>query len=101
VVDQIYTAMLEAGVPAFAVPRLQRLVSTMVLGFAASEIGGRFGPAVEHQRGKLPGADLPGHAALARWLESPVDLDAEFEADLQDLVHLIELVAQDAQPTGR
>src|SRR5262245_10359539 len=34
VVDGIYQALLEAGVPPADVPRLERLVSTFVLGFA-------------------------------------------------------------------
>jgi AcrR family transcriptional regulator len=91
-VDQIYPAMLEAGVPAAAVPRLERLVSTLVPGFAASEVGGRFGPMAKQQR-QLRGADLPGHAKLAEILQSPADLDSEFEADPQDLLRLIEQVA--------
>ena len=40
--NRIYDALIEAGVPAHQVPRLERLISTMVLGFAASEAAGRF-----------------------------------------------------------
>jgi AcrR family transcriptional regulator len=73
VVDQINAVLLEAGVPAPEVPRLERLVSTVILGFAASEVGGRFrGPE-------------PGHRG--------VDWDAEFDADVEDLLRLIELAA--------
>jgi hypothetical protein len=39
------------------------------------------------------GGALPAHAALARWLEQPVDWDAEFDADLDDLQRLIETAA--------
>jgi hypothetical protein len=42
---------------------------------------------------QLPGGTLPAHAALARWLDAPVDWDAEFEADLDDLRRLVELAA--------
>jgi AcrR family transcriptional regulator len=95
-VDLLYTALLEAGVPAAQVPRLERMLSTVVIGFAASEAGGRFGPADDPRgfRGMLPDGTLPGHAQLAAALESPVDWDAEFEADIADLALLIETVAR-------
>jgi AcrR family transcriptional regulator len=40
--ESLYGALREAGVPDAEVPQVERLVSTMVLGFAASEAGGRF-----------------------------------------------------------
>jgi AcrR family transcriptional regulator len=99
-VDLLYTALLEAGVPAAEVPRLERMLSTVVIGFAASEAGGRFGPADDPRgfRGMLPDGPLPGHAQLAAALESPVDWDAEFEADIADLALLIETVARRGAP---
>jgi AcrR family transcriptional regulator len=97
VVDLVYTNLLDAGVPAPEVPRVERLVSTYMIGWVASEVGGRFGPGDLRMRRGLAGAvrakALPGHAALARWLEPPVDWDAEFEADLDDLMRLIERAA--------
>jgi AcrR family transcriptional regulator len=95
-IDGIYAALLDAGVPPREVPRLERLVSTFILGFAASEAGGRFGPGrldPRGRRGQLPEGDLPAHTELARWLEEPVDWEAEFEADLEDLRRMIEAVA--------
>jgi AcrR family transcriptional regulator len=41
--DAVYDALREAGVPEEEVARTERLVSTIVLGFAASEAAGRFG----------------------------------------------------------
>jgi AcrR family transcriptional regulator len=41
--DAVYAALRDAGVPESLVPRVERLLSTFVLGFAASEAGGRFG----------------------------------------------------------
>lgn len=38
----VYEALAELGVPADEVPRVERLMSTLVLGFAASEVSGRF-----------------------------------------------------------
>jgi hypothetical protein len=98
VVDLVYTNLLAAGVPASEVPRVERLVSTYMIGWVASEVGGRFGPGDLRLRRGLVGAirakALPGHAALARWLEPPVDWDAEFEADLDDLMRLVETAAK-------
>ncbi|GAA4607266.1 TetR/AcrR family transcriptional regulator C-terminal domain-containing protein [Actinoallomurus liliacearum] len=91
-VDVIYTALIEAGVPDRDVPRLERLISTFVIGFAASEASGRFAPGTldpRSRRGRLPEGDLPGHHRLAPWLDLPVDLTTEFEADLDDIVRLI------------
>jgi AcrR family transcriptional regulator len=59
--DEIYTALREAGLPEAQIPRAERLLSTMILGFAASEAGGRFA----------------GHRAA--------DVDADF-AYLEDLI---------------
>jgi AcrR family transcriptional regulator len=99
-VDLLYTALLEAGVPAGEVPRLERMLSTVVIGFAASEAGGRFGAADDPRgfRGMLPDGTLPGHAQLATALECPVDWDAEFQADIADLALLIETVARRGAP---
>lgn len=97
VVDEIYQALLDAGVPESDVPRLERLVSTFVIGYAASEAEGRFGPGpldLRSIRGQLPEGDLPGHARIAQWLSPPPDWDAEFDADMADLALLIEARAR-------
>ncbi|HEX5115650.1 MAG TPA: TetR/AcrR family transcriptional regulator [Pseudonocardiaceae bacterium] len=97
VVDAIYSALLEAGVPPADVPRIERLASTLILGFAVSEASGRFGTGTLNQRarrGQLPDCDLPGHHALAETLDAEVDWSAEFEADLADITTLIESYAR-------
>jgi AcrR family transcriptional regulator len=97
VVDAIYVALLDAGVPHADVPRIERLVSTVILGYAVSESSGRFSPGPLNpraRRGQLPSGELPGHHALAATLDEEVDWDAEFEADLVDLTRLIETYAQ-------
>ena len=68
--DDLISEILEtAGVPAAEVPRLERLLSTLLLGFANSEVNGRFGS------GPAGG-----------------DWDAEFAADLDDEIRLIEQI---------
>ncbi|MBX6382740.1 MAG: TetR/AcrR family transcriptional regulator C-terminal domain-containing protein [Microbispora sp.] len=92
-VDVIYTALIEAGVPDHEVPRLERMISTFVIGFAASEVSGRFtsgGPDPRGHRGSLPEGEFPAHARLKPWLRLPADLATEFEADLEDVLRLIE-----------
>jgi hypothetical protein len=94
-VDGIYQTLLDAGVPEEQVPRVERLASTIVLGYAISETGGRF--AATHpreQRAWLDGVDLPAHRRLAKQLDAHVSWDAEFEAALDDLTTLIEHVAR-------
>lgn len=52
--EAVYAALAQAGVPAELVPRVERLLSTFMIGFAASEAGGRF---AAHPRATLD-ADL-------------------------------------------
>jgi AcrR family transcriptional regulator len=95
-VDIIFLALIEAGVPEPQVPRLERMISTFVIGFAASEASGRFSPGnldPRSRRGRLPDSELPGHSTLTPWLDLPVDLTAEFEADLDDIRRLIKAAA--------
>jgi AcrR family transcriptional regulator len=95
-VDLFYTTLLDAGVPPAEVPRMERLLTTLALGYGASEVGGRFARGesyVRVRRGQLGDAPLPGHKALIRWLEAPAEWDAEFEADVDDLVRLVETTA--------
>jgi AcrR family transcriptional regulator len=101
VVDTIYQALLDAGVPDQQVARVERLVSTLVLGYAISEAGGRF--AATHPRERralLAGVDLPAHRRLATQLDADVSWDGEFEAALDDLTALIEHAARSSGDAG-
>jgi len=94
VVDVIYQALLDAGVPDREVARVERMVSTVVLGYAISEASGRFGDDdPRERRALLAGVDLPAHRKLESLLETPVSWDAEFEADLDDLTRMVEDIA--------
>jgi len=59
--DAVYLGLREAGLPAGSIARAERLVSTAILGFAASEAAGRF---AGHDQAIL-NADF---AELLRWL---------------------------------
>jgi AcrR family transcriptional regulator len=47
--DQIYQALREGRVSEADIPRVERVISTVILGFAASEAGGRFGSRSKHE----------------------------------------------------
>jgi AcrR family transcriptional regulator len=103
VVDAIYQALLDAGVPSDQVARIERMLSTFVLGYAVSEVGGRFGTATmgtREKRGQLPGLVLQAHNELPPWLDAPWSWEAEFDSDLADLVAVISTVAG-APSTGK
>ena len=93
--DMVYRAILDAGIPDTHVARVERLVSTFVLGFAASEVNGRFSKGTLNpraRRAQLAPSEIPAHYRLAEHLDQPIDWDAEFDADLQDLRILIETI---------
>jgi AcrR family transcriptional regulator len=89
--DAYYTALLEVGVRPEHVPRVERLLSTFVLGYALSEINGRF-----ISDNPLPSRvwqepeTYPAHHTLLPILRRGVDWDAEYEQDLADMVFLIQ-----------
>lgn len=98
VVDVLYAALLDAGVPDARVAALERMISTFVLGFAVSEVNGRFGEGNLGTRGRRELADpaqVPAHHRLGEVLDRPVDWDAEFE---EGLVRLLEMVERAASP---
>jgi AcrR family transcriptional regulator len=103
VVEGIFAALEDAGVPDPDIPRLERLVSTFVLGFATSEAGGRFGPGsvpTADRRRNAPPTELPLHDRLAGVLDLPVDWDAEFDSDIENLIRLVESLASPPEERG-
>lgn len=91
-VDAIYTALLELGVPAAEVPRIERLLSTFALGYATSEVNGRFSAGTRNpreRRAQFPPEEVPAHRRLGEVLDRAPDWDAEYEADLHDLLALV------------
>ncbi|MFI1988903.1 TetR/AcrR family transcriptional regulator [Actinoplanes sp. NPDC020271] len=92
-IDWLYQALLSAGVPPSEVPRLERSLGTFVIGHVLSEVSGRFSAGLldpAARRAQLPPGELPGHHALAAELDGPVDWDAEFRANLTDMIVLVE-----------
>lgn len=92
VVDALYAALLDLGVPHHQVPRVERMLSTFTLGYATSEVNGRFAGGTTSpraRRAQFAAGELPAHAKLAEVLDAPVDWDVEYEADLDDLLFLI------------
>jgi AcrR family transcriptional regulator len=92
VVDALYSVLLDVGVPPDQVPRVERLLSTFVLGYATSEVNGRFEAGTvnpQARRGQFAPEEVPAHTALAAVLDAAPDLHAEFEADLADLLFMI------------
>ena len=90
VVDAVYRLLLDAGVAPDQVARVERMVSTFVIGYAVSETGGRFAANERARRAMDPAAGLPTIARLAPLLDAPWSRDEEFEADLDDLIVMIE-----------
>jgi AcrR family transcriptional regulator len=97
VVEAIFAALRDAGVADRDIPRVERLLSTFVLGFAASEAGGRLGPGsvpTAARRSGSEAAELPLHHTLAEFLDAGGNWDAEFDEDVEDLIHLIAALSE-------
>jgi AcrR family transcriptional regulator len=95
-VETIYQALLDAGVPDAEVSRLEGLISTAIVGFVVSEAEGRFGPGSATPRARralLPKAQFPAHFRLAGHLDTMPDISAEFEADVADLIEMVRRAA--------
>lgn len=63
--DHVQQVLVAAGIPGHDVARVERIVSTIVLGFAASEVSGRF---AEHSRQTLD----DDYAALEVFIEGGI-----------------------------
>jgi AcrR family transcriptional regulator len=93
VVEFTYQALLDAGVPHAEIPRLERLASTFVLGWALSEASGRFAASrmSRRERRELLGPDeMPAYDEVAAVRDTHADPDAEFLADFTGVLDLIE-----------
>ncbi len=96
VVEFTYQALLDAGVPHAEIPRLERLVSTFVMGWALSEASGRFAASrmSRRERRELLGPDeMPAYDEVAAVRDTRADPDAEFLADFTGILDLIEATA--------
>ena len=92
IIDLLFEALLRAGVEPSQVPRMERMVSTFILGYAISEVSGRFSEGsldTRSRRAQLRPDELPGHQSLADQLDAPVDWDDEFRVDLDALLDVV------------
>jgi AcrR family transcriptional regulator len=97
VVEFTYQALLDAGVPHAEIPRLERLVSTFVMGWALSEASGRFAASrmSRRERRELLGPDqMPAYDQVAAIRDTHADPDAEFLADFPGILDLIETASR-------
>lgn len=97
VVETLYAALSEAGLAEERIAAWERMLSTFVLGFAVSEVSGRFSTGSlgsRERREQLDPGELPAHHRLGEVLDLPVDWDAEFE---DGLARLVEMVAREGQ----
>ncbi|HET9972187.1 MAG TPA: TetR/AcrR family transcriptional regulator [Streptosporangiaceae bacterium] len=93
VVEFTYQALLDAGVPHAEIPRLERFVSTFVIGWALSEASGRFAASrmSRRERRELLGPnEMPAYDEVATVRDTHADPDAEFLADFTGILDLIE-----------
>jgi AcrR family transcriptional regulator len=96
VVEFTYQALLDAGVPLAEIPRLERFVSTFVIGWALSEASGRFAASRmnRRERRELLGPDeMPAYDEVAAVRDTRANPDAEFLADFTGILDLIEAAA--------
>jgi AcrR family transcriptional regulator len=104
VVETIYQTLLDAGVPDAEVSRIERLISTAIVGFVVSEAEGRFGPGSatpQARLARLPEAEFPAHHRLAGRLDAVPHLTAEFEADVDDLIEMVRRAGRRKRATTR
>ncbi len=93
--------LLDAGVPHAEIPRLERFVSTFVIGWALSEASGRFAASrmSRPERRELLGPDeMPAYDQVAAVRDTHADPDAEFLADFTGILDLIEAAASQTRP---
>lgn len=92
--EVIFAALLDAGVPEPEVPRLERLISTLVLGYAVSLTTGRFGAnrTPPERIAELPAAEYPAHHRLVAALAADIRTDTEFFAVVSGMVERATIV---------
>jgi AcrR family transcriptional regulator len=93
VIDAVYQLLLDAGVAPDQVARVERLISTFVIGYAVSETGGRFAANDRARRAMEPDSPFAAIVRLGPLLDAPWSWDEEFDADVDDLIATIESIA--------
>lgn len=91
--EAVFAALLAAGVPPADVPATERLVSTIALGYAVSDVAGRFGQLGRRSASveELPVEEFPAHHTVAA---ARVPLaDDEYAEALDAVIALVERAA--------
>lgn len=99
--EALFATLRQAGLDDQRVLQFEQLFSTWLLGFGASEVGGRFDEGstpVERRLAALPPDDFPEHHRLADALRRR-DWDVEFTRSLEALITAIRNAA--AEPGQR
>ncbi|WP_199513783.1 TetR/AcrR family transcriptional regulator [Nucisporomicrobium flavum] len=89
----LHATLHDAGVPADKVPRLTRMICAFLLGYTTGEVTGGLPAAA----GTQPADDAAGDAQPADDAAGdaqPADDAAEFDADLEDLIRLVEVTVR-------
>lgn len=100
-VETIFAALAEAGIPPADIPRTERLLSTYVLGYAASEVGGRFSTGTltpAQRRANLDPDAYPMHHVLGSHLDH-LDPPAELAWSLDLIQDWVRALAADQPAT--
>jgi AcrR family transcriptional regulator len=97
VIDAIYQLLLDAGVASAQVARVERMLSTFIVGYTVSETGGRFAANDRARRATDPDSGFAAIIRLGPLLDAPWSWDEEFETDLTDLIAMIESIASSAR----
>lgn len=93
--EAMFNALLDAGVPDAEVPRVERLISTIALGYAVAETTGRFrsGRLPWESSDQLPVDEFPAHHRLAEGLAGKYRSD-EFQEAMAAALELVAAAAR-------
>jgi AcrR family transcriptional regulator len=94
----VYAALFDAGVPDLEVPRVERLVSTIALGYAISQSTSRFGSRLPWEASEeLSEEEFPAHIRLSRTAAKGYEAH-EFHEAMESMVMLVAAAGDKKSP---